>query len=137
MKICKQFGENLRFLREASGIAARGKAFSQQEIADFIGVSRKTVVFWESGHVPSPKRLGLLCEFFSRRLGLEEPLTPEDMLEKRLSDHFLLFPERGEVMRVTPEQKKLLENIFARSAHLPLEDLEKVVELVERLSGEI
>ncbi|RKZ26707.1 hypothetical protein DRQ26_04030 [bacterium] len=134
MRISKLFGNNLKFLRKAAGIATRGNYFSQQEIAKFIGVSRKTIVFWESGHIPSDAMLKRICEFFSRRLGLDEPFSPEELLEKDVSKYFVIIPERSEVKKVTPSQKKMLDNIFARAVSISEKDLEKVLKLLDKLS---
>ena len=134
MHISKLFGENIRFLRKAAGIASRGNGFSQQEIADMLGVSRKTIVFWESGQIPSPKKLALLCELFTRRLSLGEPLTPEDLLDKNIADYFILIPERAEVKQVKPNQKEMLNKIFMRASNLTENDLEKILEIIDKFS---
>ncbi len=131
MHINQLFGKNLRFLRNAAGIAVRGNAFSQQEFAGIMGVSRKTVVFWESGQIPSKRKMAFLCEVISKRLGLEKLLTPEEILNEDLKSHFIVIPERAEVRRVHPEQKKMLQNIFVRAANLPADDLVKILKIVE------
>ena len=133
MTLNQVFGKNLRFLRYAAGVAVRGNGFTQQEIAKFLGVSRKTVVFWESGQVPSRAKLAFVCEFFTRRLELEEPLSPQDLLEKNLEDEFLVIPERAEVRRVPPEQKRMLGSIFARAAELDPDDLQKILDIIDSL----
>jgi len=125
------FGKNLRFLRNAAGIIARGNPFSQQEFAGIMAVSRKTVVFWESGQIPSKRKMAFLCEVLSKRLGLEKLLTPEEILNEDLKLHFIMIPERAVVRRVHPEQKKMLQNIFARAANLPADDLVKILKIVE------
>ncbi len=101
-----------------------------------LGVSRKTIVFWESGQVPSKPKLAFMCEFFSRRLNLEEPLTPEELLDKNLEDEFLVVPERAKVRRVSPEQKRMLKNLFARAAELDPDDLQKILTILENLPEE-
>ncbi len=136
MQVNQLFGRNIRFLRKAAGIATRGNSFSQQEIADFLGVSRKTIVFWESGHIPSDRMMGQICEFFSRRLQLEEPFVPEKLFTDDISEEFLLFPERAEVRRVSPEQKKMISQVFVRASSLSEKDLEKLLNMLEKLSKE-
>ncbi len=136
MQISKLFAKNLRFLRKAAGVASRGNSFSQNEIANFIGVSRKTLVFWESGHIPSDIMMGKLCEYFSRRLELEEPFLPEQLLNEDISEHFVIIPERGEVRKVTPTQKKLLNNLFARATNISEKDLNKIMEIIDKLEGQ-
>ena len=137
MQISKTFGNNIRFLRKAAGVATRGNSFSQQEIADFLKASRKTIVFWESGHIPSERMMLILCEFFSQRLSLGEKFSPEQLLNDDISEQFVLIPERAEVRRVTAAQKKLLSLLFARATNLPEGDLEKLLELVEKYSKEL
>lgn len=137
MNLCKLLGNNLRFLRRAAGIATRGNSFSQLEIADFIGVSRKTIVFWESGHIPSRRMMGVLCDFFSRKLGLDEPLLPEQLMNEDISEYFFIVPERAEVKKVTPQQKKMLSGLFARASQLHEKDLEKIIEILDNLVGEL
>ncbi len=99
-----------------------------------MNVSRKTMVFWESGHIPSAKKLAGLCQLFSQRLSLEEPLTPDDLLNKDIQEYFIIIAERNEVKRVKPEHKKVLENIFVRASDLDPDDLQKILKLVEQLS---
>ena len=136
MNINQQFGRNFRFLRRAIGVVSRGKGFTQQEMANLLGVSRKTVVFWESGQVPSKAKLAFMCELFSRRLGLEEPLTPEDMLDKNLEDEFVVIPERAEVRRVGARQKEMLRNLFARASELAPDDLEKIFSIIDNFTAD-
>ena len=133
MRINKQFGRNLRFLRYASGVIMRGNGLSQSELAKKLGVARKTIVFWESGQVPSARKLTDLCEFFSHHLKLEEPITPDDMLTKNIEDYFMVVPERGEVHRVKPEFKKFLRDLYARADKLTPNDLEKIMKIIDEL----
>jgi len=111
----------------------RGNGFSQNELAKKLGVSRKTIVFWESGQVPAARRLTDLCEFFSHHLKLEEPITPDDMLTKNIEDYFMVVPERGEGHRVKPEFKKFLRDLYARADKLTPNDLEKIMKIIDEL----
>ena len=47
--------------------AARVNAgFSQKEVADALGVTKKTVCSWEKGYTfPSAKYIGLLCKLYN------------------------------------------------------------------------
>lgn len=137
MQISKLLGRNIRFLRYAAGVVARGNSFSQKEIADFLGVSRKTIVFWESGHIPSDKMMFRLSEFFNARLGLSDELTPQQFLDEDISECFFVVPERADVRRVTPAQKKLLSSVLTRASVLNENDLEKVIALIDKFSGDI
>ena len=136
MHISQQYGVNFRYLRNAAGIAWRGNSYTQNEIAKQLGVSRKTIVFWESGHIPSPEKMGLICEFFSRKLGLDDMLMPEELLEDDISRHFLLIPERGEVRRVSPEKMNMIQNIFGRIPEFTEKDLEILLEKIIELEDE-
>lgn len=50
------FGDELREARDAY-------ALTQQEIADRIGVSTRTVQYWEAGNSPRPKHRRAIVEF--------------------------------------------------------------------------
>jgi len=97
-----------------------------------LGVSRKTVVFWESGQIPSQKKMAHLCELFTRRLSLEEAITSDELLDEDIKDYFIVITERAEVKRVEPHQKEMLNKIFLRASDLTENDLEKILDILDK-----
>ena len=128
----KIFADNMRFLRKIAGIVS-GRNVTQNDIANSLKVSRKTVVFWEGEQIPSKNSLEAICKYFSRILKLSKPLIPQQLLDDVLDDHFLVISETREVRKVTPIFKKSLNHIFTRVSELTPEDLEKVMKYMEKL----
>jgi transcriptional regulator with XRE-family HTH domain len=50
------FGEQLREAREAANL-------SQKELSDRLGVSPRTVQYWEAGKIPQPKHRRAIAAF--------------------------------------------------------------------------
>jgi len=123
MVMSEVFAKNVRHLRKLAGIVAREHEFSQQELADFIGISRKTVNFWENGHVPPEPKIATLCEFFTRRLGLLEPILPSDFLNSDLTKRIVLLEPFKKVMCLTESQSEFLGKVISRIGAFSDKDL--------------
>jgi len=131
MTKAKLFAENIRFLRKAAGINRKGSSFSQQELADALGVTRRSIISWESGQLPSKANIERACRFFSRELGVE--VSTEEIVENDLTGHFEYMPFSKLEQGLTPEQRKVLSSLFLSASELTEEQLDKVVRYVERL----
>lgn len=93
--------ENLRYARKACG-------FTQQQIADYLGIKRSSYAYYEIGHTPLPiELLPALCVAFG--VSCDWMLTHEVNLE---SDDELLPSVYEKALpglaRLTPQERSLL-----------------------------
>lgn len=132
----KNFQKNFRLLRKTMSAFFGEEMATQKAIADELGISRKTVIFWEEGsNVPSEMNLRKIAMYFSKKLHIRPSLEVEDLLEKDLEEILFVVPQRAEIKRVSPTQMKLLREIFARSGSLSEKDLEKLLEWTKKFAG--
>jgi transcriptional regulator with XRE-family HTH domain len=108
-------GDNLRKIRSKEGI-------SQQEIADFVGVDRKTYVSWESGEADvKSSYLPMLAEF----------------LHVEIND---LFPKKPGEIAINQNNTDNKDSLINAGVILFLTDKEAIDELVDvmrkRFGGE-
>ena len=127
----KSFAKNIRFLRRAAGINRKGNGLSQQELADALGVTRRSIISWESGQLPSKANIERACRFFSKELGVE--VSVEDIIENDLTGHFEYMPFSKFEQGLTPEQRKVLNSLFLSASELTEEQLDKVIRYMARL----
>lgn len=81
-----QFGEKLQMLR-------KNKGYSQEELADLLGVTRQSVSKWESGSTyPEMDKLLSLCKIFNVSLNdLTNEEVKKEMLQMRDKNSFKKF----------------------------------------------
>jgi len=103
-------GNNLRMIRNKSSI-------SQQDIADYLGIDRKTYVSWESGAVDiKSSYIPKLAEF----------------LHVEISD---LFKEKGSEIIINQNNNDNKDNSINNGIVVLLTDKEAVNQLVEVMRG--
>ena len=125
------FARNIRFLRKAAGLATVGYALSQRELADSLGITRRTVIIWESGQLPHKPNLGRLSSFFSEKLGVE--IGAEDIVGMDLTGHLEYMPFSNLERKMSPAQRRILSSLLLSARELTEEKLKKVVDYIESL----
>jgi len=109
------WAKNIYFLRMATGWLDSNASYSQKEFADLLGISNRTVINWESGHLPTAPKLDWLSTFFSNKFGVE--ITADDLIHFDLRDRIQIRPVPKEFADMPPEKRaKLskLEGLFFR-----------------------
>lgn len=130
------FQKNFRFLRKTMGMFSGEELATQEAIAEELGVSRKTVIFWEEGsNVPSDANLRKIAMFFSKKLHIKPALETDDLLRKNLEEILLVIPQRAEIQKVSPVQMKLMNQISARWGNLSEKDLKKLLEWTKKFAA--
>lgn len=130
------FQKNFRFLRKTMGMFSGEELATQEAIADELGVSRKTIIFWEEGsNVPSYANLRKIALFFSRKLHIKPALEIDDLLGKNLEEILLVIHQKAEIQKVSPAQMKLMNQISARWGSLSEKDLKKLLEWTKKFAA--
>jgi len=130
----KLFARNTRFLRKAAGIAEKGSPFSQTELAKRLGVSKKSVINWESGKAPHRSNLEKIAATFSKILGFT--ISPQELITGDLTEKIELVPRNELERELSPEQRKILRSIFLSAGYLDKTKLLKVVDFIDKIKNE-
>lgn len=125
------FAKNIRFLRRIVGLFNRKKPLSQDEFSADLGVTRRTVIFWESGKIPQKNKLESLSKYFSKKLDIK--VTPEMLLSVDLTKSIEYYPSPKFAGEMSMDERKILDSLFLSAKKLSIEDLKKVVDFVSRL----
>lgn len=80
----QMFAKNIRFLRKILGMARSRDELSQYELAQELGITRRTVISWENGNVPHQPNLQMISNFFSTQL--EHRIAVRALLSLDLSE---------------------------------------------------
>jgi len=128
----KIFARNIRFLRKAVGINKGSGGMSQSDLAEAVGVTRRTVISWESGKLPGYDNLKRMASFFS--LELQAEISSEDLLEKDFTEQFEFMPLSDIGREMPHEHKRILKSLFLSARGLDRAQLDKVIEFIATLS---
>lgn len=126
-----RFGKNVRFIRKAYGINDRGSPYSQTEFAEKLNVTKRSIILWESGNIPSRKNLNKLAELFSSMVGFQ--VEPNILLEKDITNKVELIPRSDFEKDLSPEHRKILRSLFLSAGNLDQNQLLKVINFIDNL----
>jgi len=129
----KRFARNIRFLRRASGLVTQGRSFSQGELAERMGLTRRTIISWESGQIPHKSNLASAAEFFAACLEVE--IKPSELIEGDLTKVEELLPLSEFERALSTENRKIYRSLFLSTRGMDSVDLEKVIEYVKFLKS--
>lgn len=127
------FARNIRFLRRAAGLVVQGRSFSQEELANLMSVTRRTVIAWESGQIPHKSNTIKIAGFFEKKM--EVSIAPENLTDSDLTQVEELFPLSEFERKLTPESRKIYRSLFLSTRDMTLVDLSKVIEYVKFLKS--
>ncbi|HHS49677.1 MAG TPA: XRE family transcriptional regulator [candidate division Zixibacteria bacterium] len=135
IKNAKTFAKNIRFLRRASGLVSQGRGFSQEELAEALKISRRTLITWESGQIPHKSNIHKAAKFFSRKLDVQ--ISPDELVEEDLSQAEELLPLSEFERTLSPESRKIYRSLFLSTRGMEKVDLEKVIDFIMFLKSRV
>jgi transcriptional regulator with XRE-family HTH domain len=127
------FGRNIRFLRRAAGLFAQGMGFSQKELAIALDVTRRSVILWESGNIPSRKNLAKIAGFFEEHL--KAGITTDELLKTDFSLSDGLLPQSDFERELSPEGRRIFHSLFLSTRGLSKEELKNVIDYIESIKS--
>ena len=126
----ENFARNIRFLRSL-GDPVDKSPYSQTELATELGVSRRTIISWESGNLPQISKLQKVARVFSARL--EREITPDDLLNSFLRKAFQYIDTLKDG---SEEAREITGDILRGMSYMDEDDLRDIQELVRRKKKE-
>lgn len=119
----------MKYIRKAAGLIRFGRYLSQKELASELGVSRRTVINWESGTPPRRRGLDKLKRFVADELGVE--IGDGVLLGANIKD--VLGPLSLYITgkKLTPSQRNLMRYLMLRVHGLTDDMLGMVLKRVE------
>ena len=133
----KRLASNIRYLRQIIGLITDGKFLSQSDFADMIGVSRRTLINWESGEVPNQSHRKKILSLINEKLQIkvaENVLIEKDIARIIGPMSIYLFPEV--LSGLNPQQKQLLQHLFLKIESLSEETLKTIIDYVDEVVKE-
>lgn len=127
------FAINVRFIRKAAGISDRGAPYSQEEFAEILDVTKRSIILWESGAVPNRTNLGKVSSYCSERLAMD--VTPEILKSKDITGMVELIPRNDFERELSPEHRKILRSLFMSAGNLSEDQLRKVLDYIESMEN--
>ena len=125
------FAKNIRFLRRIVGLFSRRKPFTQEEFSNEIGITRRTVIFWESGQIPQSSKLEAISRYFTKKLSFE--ITPKMLIETELSRVIEYSPAPEFALGMGIYERQILSSLFLSAKELSPVDRKKVLNYIARL----
>jgi DNA-binding XRE family transcriptional regulator len=126
------FATNIKYVRNILGLIENGKFLSQSEFADMVGVSRRTLINWESGETPNVTHRKKIIEIINEKLDIkihENVLMEKDIKKVIGPMSIYLFPEV--LSGLNPQQKQLMQHLFLKIENLSEETLKTIIEFVD------
>ena len=113
------FAERLKQLRN-------NKHISQRELAEDLNVGSGTVAMWEMGHrVPKLEKLEEIADYFNVNMGY--------LMGEEDKSTYYINPEAEEIAQELFDRPEL-KVLFKASRDLSKEDVEFVVDMIERMN---
>ncbi len=130
------FPENLKTLRRVLGFAIKGDALSQKEFADLLGVTRRTLVYWEQGELPNQGHRQEILRLVKEHLQID--IDEKFLLTKDISKVIgpVSFFMYADLLKDLSEKKRqILQHLFLKLEHADTDTLAHILDMVDEFIG--
>ncbi len=128
----EMFSENIRTLRKILGFVTKGDTLSQKEFADLLGVTRRTLVYWEKGEIPNRKHREKILRLIKTNLQIdldENILITKDITKVIGPVSFFIYSDL--LKGLSPKKRQILQHLFLKLEHADTETLNKILTIVD------
>ncbi|MFP4459958.1 MAG: helix-turn-helix domain-containing protein [Candidatus Zixiibacteriota bacterium] len=130
--MANRLASNIRYLRQIIGLIEDGKFLSQSQFAGLLGISRRTLINWESGEMPNQSHRKAILELIDEKLDIkvaEKVLVEKDIAKAIGPMSIYLFPEM--LSGLNSHQRQLLQHLFLKIESLSEETLKTIIDFVD------
>ena len=131
------FAENLRTLRKVLGFVIKGDTLSQTEFAELLGVTRRTLVYWEKNETPNKNHRIKILDIIHKYLKIEVDenfLQTKDISKAIGPVSFFMYSDM--LTGLSQKKRQLLQHLFMKLEHADADTLNKVLEIVDGIIEE-